>query len=763
MEFQKRYEFDPKTDLLGTGVFSRVYKATDVLLERTVALKFFTAEASTKYQILGKLKKVVKLEHQNLCKFYDVELLSTKNVLGETENAVVVIMEYLEAGDFRSFTQDHPQYTDKLLVDVLRGLSYMHKSGLVYRDLKPQNILIKMEHDEPVAKLVDFGFTRLAGTDDDGSTPQMGSIEYMPPEHFNPKRYGIRGSISANLDLWSFGLLVYETVTGKKLFGSVSAGVSEGEVMSNILYQFPLAQFNKLPGIYREIVNRCVVKDANERVQNATELISQFEKELVTTATHIKHVHPKGASNGHHIKPEPGSRQIPDFLQKTKDAEDAKFVHSNGKARNGEEPYVIKPGKAQEKTEDAPSIHSRDAKNDLAAKPVPELKKETHVEEDRELKKDSRIVIDAKFVDNSNEAAQINSFREKKPEIKSTGINFPPGIPHHELDRSFEVKSGLPPPVSRAKLEQRRIARRNRNIILLVVGLAIVAGAIVYFYDFLFKPANIVVQPTKAPTATASYKIPQLINVTGGTFQMGSVAPEAQENEKPVHSVTVGAFDISKFEVTVRQFSLFINETKYVTTSDSLGFSWIYKGGQWVKGKNANWTNDISGKIIEVSEMDMPVIHVSWYDAMNYCSWLSKETGQKFRLPTEAEWEFAARGGNNSNQYLYSGDNDADQVGWFEANSKENVAKVGQKRPNELGLYDMSGNVMEWCYDFYRDDYYADTKRDNIFGPDTGTEKVARGGSWFTSNLLCRSTFRMAYPPNSRGGSIGFRICRTGE
>jgi len=762
MEFQKRYEFDPKTDLLGTGVFSRVYKATDVLLDRIVALKFFTAEASTKYQILGKLKKVVKLEHQNLCKFYDVELLSTKNVLGETENAVVVIMEYLEAGNFRSFTQDYPQYTDKLLVDVLKGLSYMHKSSLVYRDLKPQNILVKMEHDEPVAKLVDFGFTRVAGTDDDASTAVMGTIEYMPPEHFNPKRYGISGSISANLDLWSFGLLVYETVTGKKLFGSVSAGVSEGEVMSNILYQFPLAQFNKLPGIYREIVNRCVVKDANERVQNAAELIGLFGKELVTSAAHIKQIQPKGVTNGHHIKPEPGSRHIPDFLQKTKNAEEAKFIHSNGKVHKGEEPYVIKPGKAQEKTENASSIQPRDAKNDPAARAVPELEKDIHVTEDKETKKDSRIVIDAKFVDNGNDA-QISSFREKKPEIKSTGTNFPPRIPNHDLDRINEVKSSLPPPVSRAKLEQRRIARRNRNIILFLIGLALIAGAVIYFYDSLFKPANKVVQPTKVSTAPASYKIPPLINVTGGTFQMGSVGPDAQENEKPVHSVTVGAFDISKFEVTVRQFSVFINETKSGTTSDSLGFSWIYKGRQWVKGKNANWTNDISGKIIEVNEMDMPVIHVSWYDAMNYCKWLSKETGQKFRLPTEAEWEFAARGGNNSNQYLYSGDNEIDQVGWFEVNSKENVAKVGQKRPNELGLYDMSGNVMEWCYDFYRDNYYADTKRDNIFGPDAGTEKVARGGSWFTPNSLCRSTFRMAYPPNSRGGSIGFRICRTGE
>jgi formylglycine-generating enzyme required for sulfatase activity len=159
--------------------------------------------------------------------------------------------------------------------------------------------------------------------------------------------------------------------------------------------------------------------------------------------------------------------------------------------------------------------------------------------------------------------------------------------------------------------------------------------------------------------------------------------------------------------------------------------------------------------------MDMPVVHVSWLDAIAYCNWLSKKTNQKFRLPTEAEWEFAARGGNSSGQYLFSGSNDLSLVAWFAGNSRQSLSKVGQKQPNELGIYDMSGNVMEWCYDFYSENYYETAKSDNLSGPSTGTEKVARGGSWSTPEQVCRSTFRIAYPETSRGGSIGFRICRT--
>src|SRR5688572_2162030 len=144
MDFQTRYKFDPKTDLLGRGGFSKVYRANDTLLDRTVALKFFTADASEKYQVLNEIKKVIQFEHPNLCKYYDIVLLSGKNIVGEAEKIEVGILEYLDLGDLKTYLKNNPQHIDKLLMDVLKGLSYLHKKGIVHRDLKPQNILIKM-------------------------------------------------------------------------------------------------------------------------------------------------------------------------------------------------------------------------------------------------------------------------------------------------------------------------------------------------------------------------------------------------------------------------------------------------------------------------------------------------------------------------------------------------------------------------------------------------------------------------------------------
>jgi formylglycine-generating enzyme required for sulfatase activity len=295
----------------------------------------------------------------------------------------------------------------------------------------------------------------------------------------------------------------------------------------------------------------------------------------------------------------------------------------------------------------------------------------------------------------------------------------------------------------------------------LVVGLILMFGAVLFVLEkVIFKPVKRVPQSAQVSAAIRSFNTPELVSIDGGTFQMGSVGGDAPENERPVHPVNIPSFSLGKFEVTVREFSHFITETKYRTTSDSLGFSWVYDNGEWVKGNNINWTNDIHGKLIELADMDVPVIHVSWTDAMNYCKWLSKGTNQKFRLPTEAEWEFAARGGKLSRDYVFSGSNTLEQVGWFRQNSKENVAKVGLKKANELGLYDMSGNVMEWCYDLYDEKFYAVATPENLYGPAIGNERVARGGSWFTPDELCRATFRMAYPESSRGGNIGFRICR---
>lgn len=279
MDFQTRYIFNPQADFLGKGGFSRVYRATDTLLERTVALKFFTSDVSEKYQVLNEIKKVIRCEHPNLCKYYDVALLSSTNMIGELERTEVGIMEYLDSGDFKHFVRDNPSFIDKLFVDILKGLSYLHKKGIVHRDLKPQNILIQMSDGEPVAKITDFGISKVVDGENSNndSSALMGTIEYMAPEQFNPKKYGINGRIATNLDLWSYGLMVYETIMQESMFGSRSSGISAEQVMSNILSNTTLEKIENLPERYKQVVARCLVKEASERAQVADELIEIFE------------------------------------------------------------------------------------------------------------------------------------------------------------------------------------------------------------------------------------------------------------------------------------------------------------------------------------------------------------------------------------------------------------------------------------------------------------------------------------------------------
>jgi formylglycine-generating enzyme required for sulfatase activity/serine/threonine protein kinase len=750
MDFQKRYEFDPKLDLLGKGVFSRVYKATDILLERTVALKFFTADASSKYQILGKIKKLIRLDHPNLRKYYDVALLSNENVLGETEHVVVTIMEYLEGGDFKSYIKAHPQYTDKLLVDILKGLSYLHKRGTIYRNLRPENILIKLEDDEPVAKIIDFEISRLSDLDENNSIEMLGTVEYMPPEHFNPKRYGVGGQIATNLDLWSFGLLVYEIVSNHKLFGGKSDGTSEGEIIANILYKIPLAQVNSLPVKYKEIVNKCLNKDASERVQHATELIALFGKDGAHTDFPKKHPSKTNSSNGHAIKPEPnqtrdGAPRIKEILPVQKFPEEpvrpreSNPVHSNGTAANIGGPYVSQP---------------KDLLNDREKPRIPEVKKEAIRNES------ARISPGINPVDKVADIS-ANRTRSETPAVTNPDADPAPANTDSELRRD-PPKVRIATPLNRPKVDKKKIARqRLQKIALVILVAALVVAAAVYIYNNYYEPSVAGNKGPKPPAEITAIQIPEMIKVDGGAFQMGSDSRDALENSRPVHTVNLGTFFISKNEITVRQFAEFITDTKFATTADQLGYSWIYNGEDWVRAENINWTRDNYGKLISLSDMDLPVIHVSWMDAVSYCEWLSKRTNQQFRLPTEAEWEYAARGGNKSRNYVFSGSNSLDKVGWFRENSKESMRKVGQKQGNELGIFDMSGNVMEWCQDYYSDNYYASAKPENPAGPATGTEKVARGGSWFTQDLLCRSSFRMAYPETSTGGNIGFRICRT--
>ncbi len=215
-----------------------------------------------------------------------------------------------------------------------------------------------------------------------------------------------------------------------------------------------------------------------------------------------------------------------------------------------------------------------------------------------------------------------------------------------------------------------------------------------------------------------------MVKVEGGTFTMGATPEQggdAQKDENPAHQVTLSSYYIGETEVTQALW-------------------------ETVMGKNRSKWKGVS----------LPVEKVSWKDCQEFVEKLNTLTGKRFRLPTEAEWEYAARGGNKSKGYKYSGSNFIDDVAWYADNSGNKTHVVKTKLPNELGIYDMTGNVQEWCQDWYG--FYSSSSQTNPTGPSNGPYRVLRGGSWNNSARFCRVSNRNGGSPSGRNYYLGLRL-----
>ena len=246
-----------------------------------------------------------------------------------------------------------------------------------------------------------------------------------------------------------------------------------------------------------------------------------------------------------------------------------------------------------------------------------------------------------------------------------------------------------------------------------------------------YQPYSATVTVAEGKTATISATLKkgfdfgdiEMVFVKGGMFTMGATSEQgsdADSDETPTHSVTLSDFYIGKYEVTQAQWRAVMGNNP-----------------SYFKGDN------------------LPVECVSWNDIQKFIKKLNAQTGKNFRLPTEAEWEYAARGGNQSRGYKYSGSNDRNNA-WYKDNSSSKTHPVGQKQPNELGIYDMSGNVWEWCQDWYGS--YSSSSQTNPTGPSSGSYRVLRGGSWYSNARYCRVSSRDGYRADISINSYGFRL-----
>ncbi|MCD4793893.1 MAG: formylglycine-generating enzyme family protein [Bacteroidales bacterium] len=247
----------------------------------------------------------------------------------------------------------------------------------------------------------------------------------------------------------------------------------------------------------------------------------------------------------------------------------------------------------------------------------------------------------------------------------------------------------------------------------------------------------------------AQNKTPETVFVEGGTFKMG-IDESKYFDEFPDHYVTVNSFNIGKYEVTIEEYTGFCR---------TAGFD------------------------LPTGEPNIPATNVSWEEALMYCNWLSRlnrldkcykiirddkkktfnvefdKTANGYRLPTEAEWEYAVRGGINRKNYAYSGSNNASEVAWF-ADTGRMLHPVGEKKPNDLGLYDMTGNCQEWCYDVYLFDYYKNTPKENPICEKGALERVSRGGSFNGYEESLRITKRLYNATDFKDITLGFRVAK---
>jgi formylglycine-generating enzyme required for sulfatase activity len=255
----------------------------------------------------------------------------------------------------------------------------------------------------------------------------------------------------------------------------------------------------------------------------------------------------------------------------------------------------------------------------------------------------------------------------------------------------------------------------------------------------------------------------EMIAIKGGSYKIGS-GPNQNIETTPPYAIAIKDFYVGKTEVSIAEFKAFVDATGYKTDAEK---NVAHEGSSamtetsWEQRAGVDWRCDVYGNLRNASEFNHPVVHVSWNDAKAYCVWLSTKSGKNYRLLSESEWEYAA-GGGATNRTKWAGTSNEAVVDDYVVSAESGPFKtepVKSRKPNTLGLYDMSGNVWEWCEDDYNQDYNGIPKDGSArMEAERSRSRVIRGGSWYFNVEECRVAVRNSDEPNNRNYILGFRV-----
>jgi eukaryotic-like serine/threonine-protein kinase len=710
--------------VLGAGGMGVVFQAEDIHLQRSVALKVMlpalTDKPGAKERFLREARTTAAIEHDHIVPIYQV---------GEERGVPFLAMPLLKGmslEDWLRRREQEPKAAPPLKVAVIlklgreiaRGLAAAHGRGLIHRDIKPANLWLDSSAGGRV-KILDFGLARATSGEQNLTQSGMilGTPAYMAPEQARGEK------TDARADLFSLGVVLYRLCAGHLPFRGTDM---VSTLMALALHDpTPPRQLNpELPAALSELVMKLLVKDPAQRVQTAQEVVKTIqglEKELAAQNQTEAIPAPAAAA-----KSEPSPRALK--ARETGAADHTQPIpQPRAKGGRSRRPLIV-----------------------AAAAALGVL---------------ALMAVGAVFfwqtphgivrIEVNDPAIQV-VFDKDGPTIK--GADDKHDIMLRAGAHTLKVSRG-DLQVETEKFELRKGETVTLTVALLKGKLQVMQGDRVLGEEALrTDPGTRATPPLAAlPTVTNSIGM-KLVRLPAGKFLMGSPAREAgHKPDEEQHEVTLTRpFFIGAHEVTVGQFKAFVKATRYKTDAEKTGegASRRFADNSFKMDINCNWRNPGFGQT-----EDQPVVCVSWNDALAFCNWLSDKESKAYRLPTEAEWEYACRAGSQT-RFSYGADGkELGDHAWFRPNSDQQTHPVGQKKANPWGLFDMHGNAWEWTGDWYAADYYKNSPKENPSGPPGGSFRVLRGGSWNDGTSACRSAQRKGVaPPMWRDVLIGFRV-----